>query len=67
MKPHIRRRVPKYIVYDNKTDFPICVCETAKRCAEIMGVEIQTFYYALSNKRGNRWHIIRCGLEGEIE
>ncbi len=64
-RPYIRRKVLRYTVYDNKTDFPICVCETAKRCAEIMGVELQTFYYAISNKRGNRWHVIKCGTESE--
>lgn len=64
-RPCVRRKVSRYTVYDNKTDFPICVNETAKRCAEIMGVELQTFYYALSNKRGGRWHVIKCGTESE--
>ena len=66
-RPYVRTKVPTYTVYDNKTDFPICVCETAKRCAEIMGVKLQTFHYALTNKRGGRWHVIRCGTEGEKE
>ena len=66
-RPCVRRKVQRYTVYDNKTDFPICVSETAKRCAEIMGVELQTFYYALSNKRGNRWHIIKYSAQREEE
>lgn len=48
----------RYTVYDNKTDFPICVYESAKRCAEVMGVKIQTFYYSVNKRRGDRWHII---------
>ena len=53
------RKRELYTVYDNKTDFPICVCETAKRCAELMGIKIGTFYYAVNNLRGSRWFVIK--------
>lgn len=63
MKPNYeRKKLLKYTVYDNRTDFPVCVCETSKRCAEIMGVTISTFYRASCEKRTNagRWVVIRC-------
>lgn len=55
------RSIPRYTVYDNRTDFPICVCETAKRCAELMGITPDTFRHAANNckGRGNRWFIIK--------
>ena len=63
MKPNYeRKKLLKYTVYDNRTDFPVCVCETAERCAELMGVSIGTFYRAVSGKRANtgRWVILKC-------
>jgi len=61
------KRSCKYTVYDNRTDFPICVCEPAKRCAELMGVDVRTFYALVSGKKskGERWTILKCGAEEE--
>ena len=59
--PRKLRKVPLYTVYDNRTDFPICVCESAKRCAEIMGVKLNTFHHNIVGRKvnGNRWCILR--------
>lgn len=55
-----RKKVPRYTVYDNRTDFPICVCETSRRCAELMGVTVETFHKVIGRKyKGNRWFIIK--------
>ena len=46
-----------YTVYDNRTDFPVCVCEPARRCAEIMGVTLNAFHRLVNNNGkdfGNR-------------
>ena len=64
------RKVPKYTVYDNKTDECICVCESANRCAEIMGVKLDTFYHSINNARGNtrgnRWTVLKEGCCEEM-
>lgn len=51
-----------YTVYDNRTDFPVCVCEPARRCAEIMGVTLNAFHRLVNNNGkgfGNRWTILK--------
>lgn len=56
------RKRQLYTVYDNRTDFPVCVCEPAKRCAEIMEVKLNTFHRMISKgceKFGNRWTILK--------
>ena len=60
-----RKNTPRYTVYDNRTDFPACVCETAKKCAEIMGVKLNTFHHAINGRKvnGNRWFVIREGRQ----
>jgi hypothetical protein len=66
MKRHYeRKKLPRYTVYDNRTDFPVCVCETSKRCAEVMGVAINTFHHAINGRKvnGNRWFVIKEGVE----
>ena len=66
-KTHILRpeKRQKYTVYDNKTDTPICVCETSDECASIMGIKRGTFYHSINHrniaKRGNRWTVIKEG------
>lgn len=56
-------KVPLYTVYDNRTDFPVCVCCSAKKCAEIMGVTINTFHHNIVGRKcnGNRWVVLRQG------
>lgn len=49
-----------YTVYDNKTDMPVAVDETAKKCAELMGVTFSSFYDTVrrcENGTNQRWHI----------
>ena len=48
-----------YTVYDNRTDMPIVVDETAERCAQVMGVKLNTFYCAVKQTRGKRWSVIK--------
>ena len=51
-----------YTVYDNRTDFPVCVCESASRCAEIMGVALNTFHRLVNNNGkgfGDRWTVLK--------
>lgn len=57
----MKKKLTLYTVYDNKTDFPICVCEPANRCAEIMGVKLDTFYHCIVGRtcNGNRWFVIK--------
>ena len=63
---HKSRKVPRYTVYDNKTDECICVCESANRCAEIMGVKLNTFHHSINNTRGNRWTVVKEGYCEEL-
>ena len=63
---HKTRKVPKYTVYDNRTDECICVCESANRCAEIMGVTVNTFHHAINKTRGNRWTVVKEGYCEEL-
>lgn len=56
----------KYTVYDNRTGFPVAVCETSAECARIMGVKRGTFYHSINNKRGNRWKVIKEGKCKEL-
>lgn len=55
------RKRQLYTVYDNRTDFPVCVCEPAKRCAEIMEVKLNTFHRIIKggNGFGNRWTVLK--------
>lgn len=57
-----------YTVYDNRTDFPVCVCEPARRCAEIMGVALNTFHRLVNNGGkgfGDRWTVLKEAPWGE--
>ena len=55
-----QRKQSRYTVYNNKTDFPVIVCGTAKECADVMGIKAETFYTLLSrSNRRNKWHIIK--------
>ena len=49
----------RYTVYDNRTDLPIVVEETPERCAEVMGVKLNTFYRAVNRTEGGRWTILK--------
>lgn len=49
----------RYTVYDNRTDTPIVTDETAERCAEVMGVKLNTFYRAVNRTEGGRWTILK--------
>ena len=58
-----------YTVYDNRTDFPVCVCESARRCAEIMGVALNTFHRLVNHSGkgfGERWTILREAPFGDV-
>ena len=60
MKGKGNRAHTLYIVYDNKTDLPIIVDGTAEQCARVMGIKVQSFYYALmrcERKECKRWSI----------
>lgn len=66
---HKSRKVPKYTVYDNKTDQVICTCESSPKCAEVMGVKLDTFYHAINPRKsnGNRWTVVKEGYCEEME
>lgn len=49
-----------YTVYDNKTDMPVAIDETARKCAKSMGIAYSSFYKTLNqckNGENQRWHI----------
>ena len=49
-----------YTVYDNKTDMPVAIDETAKKCAELMGITYSSFYSTVNRcEQGanQRWDI----------
>lgn len=61
----------RYTVYDNDTDFPICVHETAARAAELMGLSsVNSFRCSLKRARQNnnkgKWTIL-TEMEGDDE
>lgn len=56
-----------YTVYDNRTDMPIVVDETAERCAEVMGVKLDTFFHAVNQTRGKRWTIFKHEPEFDVD
>lgn len=64
-RKYVRTKFLKYTVYDNRTDDPACICETAKKCAEMMGVKVSTFYNLVRGRKanGSRWTILKCGNE----
>ena len=45
----------RYSIYRLKDDMPIAIYETAERCAEILGVETDTFREYLSRQRQGRY------------
>lgn len=51
-----------YTVYDNGTDFPVCVYATAREAKEKMGLKtMNSFYSTISkvrNGKNNRWTIV---------
>lgn len=62
------KQLARYTVYDNNTDFPVIVCGTAKECAKIMEIKLNSFHHLLaSNDHGNRWLIIKEGRLSERE
>lgn len=51
----------RYTVYDNKTDFPVCVYAYKDKAVKAMGISERAFYAALNRaKHGKckRWHFI---------
>ena len=34
----------RYSVYDKRTDMPVAIYETPQRCAEAMGISVNSFY-----------------------
>lgn len=54
-----REKVSLYTVYDNRTDFPICVCEPAERCAQLMSVSLNAFHHYVGSRGSHRWCILR--------
>ena len=60
----------RYTVYDNKTDFPVCVYATREQAAKAMGISYKPFSTILyKTKHGitNRWYFIIYGKKGECE
>ena len=51
----------KYSVYDRKTDLPIIVYKSAQECAEILGIEYQSFrmiyHRQQAGQPSNKWEI----------
>ena len=54
-----------YCVWNNKTDTVVAIDETAKRCAELMKIALNTFYMYINGKPCAKWEIIKTNeLEG---
>lgn len=59
----------RYTVYDNKTDFPVCVYANKYVAIKAMGVSERAFYAALNRaKHGKckRWYFIIYRENGEL-
>ena len=53
-----------YTVYDNRTDEPVIVSETAKECAKRLNIKECSFYSILSrfnSGKSTRWAIVQSG------
>lgn len=54
-----------YTVYDNKTDMPVIIDGTAKKCAKAMGMALSSFYSAVTHSKTGkikRWYIESVGV-----
>lgn len=55
------RNLCVYTVYDNKTDTPVIVDGSPRKCAEAMGMKLSSFYSAITrcnNGENKRWTIL---------
>lgn len=56
------KRLYRYTVYDNKTDFPVAVDKTSEECAEQMGITLSSFYCCVDRcgkGTNKRWTILK--------
>ena len=52
------RKLKRYTVYNNKTDFPVIVNGTHRECAEAMGISLDTFYKYTSTRKTTKWTVM---------